>query len=148
MISDLALDLCSLSNRSCLNNGTCVVNPLTSTAICNCSSPSYAGSRCEVGMIDVFVYNVDLLFFIKIFLPCLVSPCQNNGICLPGPNGTALCNCTNCYSGSVCQNIDYCCLNVCTSNGLCIPGLNNTYTCICSPNFTGIECEKWSFFSL
>ncbi len=44
----LALDLCAQSNRSCLNNGVCVINSTTLLPYCNCSSPSFNGTRCEV----------------------------------------------------------------------------------------------------
>ena len=82
----------------------------------------------------------------KSYLPCLLAPCQNNGVCSPGPNGTVLCNCTTCYGGPLCQNIDYCCLNVCGPNGLCLSGLNNSYTCICQAGFTGksLKNATWS----
>ena len=44
---NLAIDICAQNNRSCLNNGVCVISPNTS-AYCNCSSPAYTGTRCEV----------------------------------------------------------------------------------------------------
>ncbi|CAF3707629.1 unnamed protein product [Rotaria sordida] len=122
-LCETPLDLCAQSNRSCLNNGVCIVDPNTSSAFCNCSSPGYTGAQCET------------------FAPCLSSPCLHNGTCSGSINGTVQCNCTNCYSGPFCQNIDYCCLNVCSPNAVCLPELNGTYVCMCLPNYTGANCS-------
>jgi Notch-like protein len=55
-----------------------------------------------------------------------------------------MCNCTNCYSGPLCQTVDYCCLNVCSPNGICLPGFNNSYVCICQPNYVGVNCSTYN----
>ncbi|CAM4752695.1 unnamed protein product [Rotaria magnacalcarata] len=125
-LCDIPIDLCAQSNRSCLNSGVCVINPNTSAAYCNCSSPSFSGNRCET------------------FLPCLSFPCLNNGTCSASSIGTVQCNCANCYSGPLCQNTNYCCLNVCSPNGVCLAGVNNSYICICQPNYVGVNCTTFN----
>ncbi|CAF4549618.1 unnamed protein product [Rotaria sp. Silwood1] len=122
-LCETPIDLCARFNRSCLNNGICVVNSSTSLAYCNCTTPGFTGTQCET------------------FLPCLSSPCLHNGTCTGNLNGIVQCNCTNCYGGPLCQNIDYCCLNVCSPNGVCLPGVNNSYVCICQPNYVGVNCS-------
>ncbi|CAF1111478.1 unnamed protein product, partial [Adineta ricciae] len=121
-LCDTAVNLCAQRNQSCIN-GACVINPITLSPYCNCSSPLFTGAQCDT------------------FLPCLTAPCLNNGTCSGYSNATVRCNCSNCYSGAFCQIPDYCCLNICSPNGVCIPGNNGAYTCICQPNYTGVNCN-------
>ena len=97
-----------------------------------------------------------LAFSFKSYLPCLLTPCQNNGTCSLGPNGTALCSCSNWYGGLVCQRMNYCCLHVCGSNRLCLPGANctllNPWASLPRANngsvlSSGIYCKFSSVFS-
>jgi Notch-like protein len=81
---------------------------------------------------------------LKTFLPCLTNPCLNNGTCSASTTGTVQCNCTKCYSGSLCQTPDYCCLQVCSPNGICISGVNSSYLCICQPNYVGVNCTTFN----
>jgi hypothetical protein len=146
-VFQLAINLCAQNNRSCLNNGVCLINPNTSAGYCNCSSPAFTGAQCQVWQKrkTLFLIINDLFFFLlKTFLPCLTNPCLNNGTCSASSTGTIQCNCTNCYSGSLCQAIDYCCLQVCSPNGVCISGGTNSYTCICQPNYVGVNCTTFN----
>jgi Notch-like protein len=91
-----------------------------------------------------FLLKIIFCFFLKNFLPCLTSPCLNNGTCSASSSGTVQCNCTSCYSGPLCQTTNYCCLNVCSPNGVCISGLDSSYLCICQPNYVGTNCSVFN----
>ncbi|UJR30132.1 hypothetical protein I4U23_017673 [Adineta vaga] len=127
-LCDTTIDLCVQRNQSCLNNGVCVINPITLLPYCNCSSSLFTGIRCET------------------FIPCLQGPCLNNGTCSAYTNATVRCNCSNCYSGAFCPicatYITVGCGNVtCLNGGTCL--INNDRTiCQCPSIFTGTRCES------
>ena len=76
------------------------------------------------------------LLFVDI---CEPNPCQNSGSCTASDN-SFVCNCTNGFTGSLCQSIDYCANSSCQNGGSCVNGLG-TQLCFCSEGFAGQFCE-------
>jgi hypothetical protein len=87
-----AINNCDLYSQPCLNNGTCLNQPLTNSYKCLCPTP-FTGSRCETNY-------------------CANKPCIN-GICNSNSNGYT-CTCNPGYTGQNCgQAIDLCASNPC-----------------------------------
>lgn len=61
--------------------------------------------------------------------PCLSLPCQNGGTCNEIRN-TSTCVCLSGYTGSKCENVDYCLVNHCQNNATC-NSMDNGYKCSC-----------------
>ena len=76
------------------------------------------------------------LLFVDI---CEPNPCQNSGSCTASDN-SFVCNCTNGFTGTLCQSIDYCANSSCQNGGSCVNGLG-TQLCFCSEGFAGQFCE-------
>ena len=127
MFCDVLINLCTTVNP-CLNNGSCT--PCTSgdlpSVMCSCIGP-YTGDHCEI------------------FDPCILSPCQNEGVCvfnLSIPHGYS-CECSMGYSGLNCEvSIPTCeLLFPCQNGGTCINSVTS-YLCKCSLPFTGKNCTE------
>ncbi len=81
------------TSTSCLNGGTCSINPMTNLTMCQCL-PSYTGSNCG-----------------QLFNPCFDS--NNNPICLNSGACTVnylippyySCSCKYGFNGNQCQNV-------------------------------------------
>ena len=86
-----------------------------------------------------------LIFNYYLANPCILSPCLNNGVCLPVDDADIVyqCNCRNGYFGKNCQFSS----NPCSSYGLCSNGgyclvnyLNQAY-CSCPSGYYGQFCQ-------
>lgn len=75
--------------------------------------------------------------------PCISSPCNNGGTCMPGQNGTSFqCACANGWSGLNCERspIHGACASQPCINGICIEQIQSDgapnseeYRCFCQP---------------
>ena len=70
---------------------------------------------------------------------CEPNPCQNSGSCIPSGD-SFVCNCTEGFTGVLCQSINYCASNPCQNGGSCVNGLG-THLCFCRQDFAGQFCE-------
>ena len=71
--------------------------------------------------------------------PCDVSPCSNNGSCIPMGPFNYTCQCLDGYAGPTCDlDIDECLTAVCPSNSECVDAINS-YTCVCDPGFVAMH---------
>lgn len=84
---EVGTNLCA-TNTLCLNNGTCVYEPnSTSLYKCECSSSKYYGKNCE--------FEVNL---------CSNTTCLNRGICkVDESTFISYCKCLEYYSGDKCE---------------------------------------------
>ena len=118
----------------CHNNATCRNVTESGDVSCSCVG-GFAGKFCTD-------YN-----------PCLLTPCENGGICI---------NMTHHFYGEHCQNIHFCQLHEKCQNGATCTildgmmsrevllniglinviraNVSNRYTCLCPPGFSG----KWA----
>ena len=46
------------------------------------------------------------IIYVLVVDPCEPNPCQNDGLCLPGKDGSFTCQCVDGYSGDVCEDCD------------------------------------------
>ena len=51
-----------------------------------------------------------------------------------------MCNCTDGFTGVLCQSVNYCATNLCQNGGSCVNGLG-THLCFCRENFAGEFCD-------
>ena len=70
---------------------------------------------------------------------CEPNPCQNSGSCIASED-TFVCDCTDGFTGTLCQSINYCASSPCQNGGSCVNGLG-THLCFCRENFAGQFCE-------
>ncbi|KAJ8393902.1 hypothetical protein AAFF_G00056310 [Aldrovandia affinis] len=77
-------------------------------------------------------------------VPCLATPCQNNGTCASDISGAYHCTCPFGYKGRNCEiSINACISFPCTNGGTCHlqPGQEDQFSCVCPPGFEGHRCE-------
>jgi hypothetical protein len=125
----------------CFSGGTC---NSTDDDVFTCTCPAgFTGSVCRnvVNFCESDPCSVDS--------DCITSPsgytcicpssCENGGVCVAS---TGVCNCTDGYTGTFCDEVDYCYTNPCQNNGICYisSGLPHR-NCSCVSGFTGESCE-------
>lgn len=73
---------------------------------------------------------------------CLSSPCQNNGVCVPGENYFT-CLCQTPGMGPLCERPASACLpNPCQNQGLCAESEGDLmFNCFCPAGYSGRLCE-------
>ena len=124
---DEVINLCVTSNP-CLNNGSCITitSSNLSSVMCSCAGP-YNGDHCEI------------------FDPCVLSPCQNKGVCVFNESISLgySCECPRSYTGLNCEvSIPTCELLLpCQNGGTCINS-DIGYLCRCSLPFAGENCTE------
>ncbi|CAF3086326.1 unnamed protein product [Rotaria sp. Silwood2] len=112
----------------CFNGGACIVLPSPNSYFCQCPEYTY-GSHCE---------NLNRCFIQP-------TPCQNNGLCIPGPNSAYSCSCSSQYTGIHCETFislaSICTSVVCLNGGTCLALNDNTIAfCQCRPGYSGSRC--------
>ncbi|CAF4153927.1 unnamed protein product [Adineta steineri] len=74
----------------------------------------------------------------------MLSPCQNNGLCVDDNTTLSdyICLCPYGFDGQQCQT-DYrpCQPDTCWNNGICNETSNTTFYCLCEVGWYGIHCE-------
>ena len=85
--------------------------------------------------------HAKLLLILKCFLieTCEPNLCQNSGSCVASGDGF-VCNCTDGFTGTLCQSTNYCASSPCQNGGSCVNGLG-THLCFCRENFAGEFCQ-------
>ncbi|KAJ8282146.1 hypothetical protein COCON_G00046650 [Conger conger] len=77
-------------------------------------------------------------------VPCLATPCQNNGTCVSDAGGAYHCTCPFGYKGRNCELAINACISLpCVNGGTCHlqPGQEDQFSCVCPPGFEGQRCE-------
>nr|XP_006006784.1 PREDICTED: delta and Notch-like epidermal growth factor-related receptor [Latimeria chalumnae] len=111
----------------CSGKGECITTLSEATFYCDCED-GYLGTFCEE------------------FDACHDKPCQNNGTCTDGKQGTHknnfTCTCPLGYTGEFCQSVvDHCLPQPCENGGACFNNIAG-YSCQCSEGFVGSKCEE------
>ncbi|XP_035206979.1 adhesive plaque matrix protein 2-like [Stegodyphus dumicola] len=144
----------------CLNGGICIVQ--NSTFECQCET-GYEGEycairntcgeedHCENGKCvtdtnqaikyckcdDNFYWNEDTEECETVVRPCKPNPCKHSGICLPISADDFNCTCNGTYSGSTCEEVNFCLddkeKDGC-NNGICIK-IGDTKLCQCDTDY-------------
>ncbi|XP_064611838.1 sushi, von Willebrand factor type A, EGF and pentraxin domain-containing protein 1-like [Liolophura sinensis] len=122
------LETTACSPSLCHNGGTCLVRE--EGHVCSCP-PHYTGQSCDVQ------YSPS----------CELSPCLNNGTCVPSMNSIRgfMCVCSkdnpHVTWDAFCDFSNPCQSNPCGRSGVCVHFANNSFQCSCSPKFTGRLCD-------
>uniref|UniRef100_A0A8C8VEF8 Slit homolog 1 protein n=1 Tax=Pelusios castaneus TaxID=367368 RepID=A0A8C8VEF8_9SAUR len=77
-------------------------------------------------------------------LPCVSSPCQNQGTCHNDPLAAYRCTCLSGYKGTNCEEpVSSCSSSPCANGGTCQPleGAGAGFTCLCVAGFEGPTCS-------
>lgn len=76
---------------------------------------------------------------------CVPNPCQNQGICVILSSNSAVCQCSNFFTGFLCEYRNPCNDSPCSNGATCVvTGISaNTpiYRCVCPNGFTGLKCD-------
>ncbi|PIK61425.1 putative fibropellin-1 isoform X2 [Apostichopus japonicus] len=73
---------------------------------------------------------------------CGELPCLNGGTCFQGANERIWCQCSDRYTGTLCQRLDVsaCDSTPCQNGGLCSLH-DGGYSCSCAPGYAGATCS-------
>lgn len=148
----------------CNNGGSCKVNSMTNSPICDCS-PEYSGEFCDMEVYKTFhdpcadgpcvnggscsVFNYEAVCKCPggykgahcQISPCLPSPCENKSECIV-MDSEAVCQCKEDFSGQFCEN-NPCYPNPCKNGGECSV-FDDKPACFCADDFEGYFCEMQS----
>ncbi|EJD75084.1 cadherin domain-containing protein [Loa loa] len=90
---------------------------------------------------SLYLYNTRLNCNAIVSAPCAVSPCENEGTCIPSGQKTYNCVCPPRYTGNNCEiDLTPCVSHPCPRGVECI-NLHNDFYCSCPHGFTGKTCQ-------
>lgn len=118
-------------SQPCMNGGQCE-NLTNGSYVCQCPGHRYRGIHCEIDT-----------------LPCSISPCQNDGICISDIDACEQnhspqcyrCQCRSGYAGINCQIPHHCSANYCQNGGVC-EETSIGPKCHCHAGWHGLYCDQ------